>query len=225
MNGEPGTRLHQAFERFLDVVCAATGLLVCMPIFAAVALLIICDDGPPVFFRQTRVGRNGRPFRIWKFRTMLRDSRGSVITVAGDDRVTNAGAPLRKYKLDELPQLFNVLKGDMSLVGPRPEVPEYVQLEAPVWQAILQVRPGIADLASVIYRDEEKILAASTDPHRFYREKILPAKLLLNLEHLRLKSFRYDLKLILLALRYSLFPEEFEPELIKKVLHIGISND
>jgi len=124
-----------------------------------------------------------------------------------------------------LPQLFNVLKGDMSLVGPRPEVPEYVQLEAPVWQAILQVRPGIADLASVIYRDEEKILAASTDPHRFYREKILPAKLLLNLEHLQLKSFRYDLKLILLALPYSLFPDAFEPELIKKILHIGISND
>src|SRR6478672_10057002 len=98
MKRAPGTGLHQAFKRLLDVVFAATGLLVCMPIFAAVALLIICDDGPPVFFRQTRVGRNGRPFRIWKFRTMLRDSRGSVITVAGDDRVTNVGAPLRKYK-------------------------------------------------------------------------------------------------------------------------------
>ena len=150
-------------------------------------------------------------------------SQGSVITAAGDDRVTKTGASLRKYKLDELPQLFNVLKGDMSLVGPRPEVPEYVLFEAPVWQAVLQVRPGMADLASLLYRNEEKILAASTDPDTLYRESVLPAKLLLSLEYLRRRSFRHDLRVILLAFRYSLFPEDFDPDRIKKIFDIRVA--
>jgi lipopolysaccharide/colanic/teichoic acid biosynthesis glycosyltransferase len=222
MNGARSRRLRPAFERLFDVLCATAGLLVCMPLFAGVALMIIWQDGPPVFFRQVRVGRKGRLFRIWKFRTMRHGSQGSVITAAGDNRVTKTGAPLRKYKLDELPQLFNVLKGDMSLVGPRPEVPEYVLFEAPVWQAVLQVRPGMADLASLLYRDEEKILAASSDPNTLYRECVLPAKLLLNLEYLRRRSFRHDLWVILLALRYSLFPEEFDPDRIKRMFDIRV---
>jgi lipopolysaccharide/colanic/teichoic acid biosynthesis glycosyltransferase len=125
---------------------------------------------------------------------------------------------LRKFKLDELPQLFNVLKGDMSLVGPRPEVPEYVQLEAPVWQAVLQVRPGVTDLATLLYRHEEVLLGASGDPTAFYRETVLPAKLRLNIGYLRSRSFWRDLKLILLTIRYSLFPERFNPDLIKRTL-------
>ena len=192
-----------------------------MPVLAALAVAILWDDGPPVFFSQTRVGRRGKPFRIWKFRTMRAGSQGSVITAAGDRRVTRAGAVLRRCKLDELPQLFNVLKGDMSLVGPRPEVPEYVQLEAPIWQAVLQVRPGVTDLATLLYRDEEKLLGASGDPNTFYRETVLPAKLLLNLGYLRSRSFRRDLKLILLTIRYSLFPERFDPDLIKRTLGTG----
>jgi lipopolysaccharide/colanic/teichoic acid biosynthesis glycosyltransferase len=223
MNVARSRRLRQAFERLFDVLCAAVGLFVCMPLFVGVALMIIWWDGAPVFFRQVRVGRKGRLFCIWKFRTMRPGSQGSVITAAGDDRVTKTGAPLRKYKLDELPQLFNVLKGDMSLVGPRPEVPEYVLFEAPVWQAVLQVRPGMADLASLLYRNEEKILAASTDPDTLYRESVLPAKLLLSLEYLRLRSFRHDLRVILLALRYSLFPEDFDPDRIKKIFDIRVA--
>ena len=161
--------------------CAAAGLLFLMPVLAALALVILWDDGPPVFFRQIRVGRKGKLFHIWKFRTMRAGSQGSVITAAGDGRITRAGAALRRYKLDELPQLFNVLKGDMGLVGPRPEVPEHVQLEAPIWQAVLQVRPGVTDLATLLYRDEEKLLATSRDPNAFYRQSVLPAKLVLNL--------------------------------------------
>ena len=214
-------RLWQAFYRLFDVTCAAAGLLLLAPVLAALAVVVLCDDGPPVFFGQTRVGRKGKPFRIWKFRTMRTGSRGMVITAAGDPRVTRAGTVLRRCKLDELPQLFNVLKGDMSLVGPRPEVPEYVQLEAPIWQAVLQVRPGVTDLATLLYRDEEKLLGASDDPNTFYREIVLPAKLLLNLGYLRSRSFPRDLKLILLTIRYSLFPERFDQDLIKRSLGTG----
>ena len=201
--------------------CAAVGLLLLAPVLAALAMVVLCDDGLPVFFGQTRVGRKGNLFRIWKFRTMRAGSSGTVITAAGDPRVTRAGAVLRRCKLDELPQLFNVLKGDMSLVGPRPEVPEYVQLEAPVWQAVLQVRPGVTDLATLLYRDEEKLLGASGDPNAFYREIVLPAKLRLNLAYLRSRSFPRDLRLILLTIRYSLFPRRFDQDLVKRILGTG----
>ena len=210
------------FYRLFDVACAAAGLLLLSPVFAALAVVILCDDGAPVFFSQTRVGRRGRPFRIWKFRTMRAGSQGRVITAAGDERVTRTGAVLRRLKLDELPQLFNVLKGDMSLVGPRPEVPEYVQFEAPIWQAVLQVRPGVTDLASLLYRDEEKLLGTSRDPNTLYRDLVLPAKLVLNLAYLRSRSFWRDLRLILLTIHYSLFPERFDPDLIKRTLGAGV---
>jgi lipopolysaccharide/colanic/teichoic acid biosynthesis glycosyltransferase len=225
MNKALGILLSQVSERFFDMTCSAAGLLFLMPVFAGVALVIILDDGPPVFFSQTRVGRNGKLFRIWKFRTMRSGSQGSVITAAGDSRVTRAGKRLRKCKLDELPQLFNVLKGDMSLVGPRPEVPEHVQFEAPMWQAVLQVRPGITDLATLLYRDEESILSASRDANAFYRESILPAKLLLNLAYLLSRSFWQDLKLIFLTIRYSLFPKRFDPGLIKRTFGTGVRNE
>ena len=221
MTRMPHSRFRPALKRLFDATCAATGMLLLMPVFAGLALLIVWDDGLPVLFSQTRVGRNGRPFRIWKFRTMRRDSHGGVITVAGDARVTRAGAVLRRSKLDELPQLFNVLKGDMSLVGPRPEVAEHVQLDAPIWQAVLQVRPGITDLASLLYRNEEELLAAAGDPNALYRESVLPAKLLLNLRYLRSRSFWLDLKLILLTIRYSLLPRRFDPDLVRRTFYIG----
>ena len=222
MNRAPGGRVRQACYRLFDITCAAAGFLLLLPVLATLALVILCNDGPPVFFSQTRVGRRGKPFRIWKFRTMRAGSQGSAITAAGDERVTRVGAPLRRYKLDELPQLFNVLKGDMSLVGPRPEAPEYVQLEAPVWQAVLQVRPGVTDLATLLYRDEEKLLGASRDPNAFYREVVLPAKLVLNLGYLRSRSFGRDLRLILLTIHYSLLPRRFDPDLIKRTLGPGV---
>jgi lipopolysaccharide/colanic/teichoic acid biosynthesis glycosyltransferase len=178
--------------------------------------LILLDDGGPVLFSQKRIGKSGRPFRIWKFRTMRAGSRGAVITAAGDARVTRIGGALRKYKLDELPQLYNVLRGDMSLVGPRPEVPEFVKLDVPIWQVVLQVRPGLTDLATLMFRDEENLLATSNDPLALYRETILPAKLILNVSYLRSRSFLRDLKLIYLTAQYSLVPKRFDPLLIRR---------
>jgi lipopolysaccharide/colanic/teichoic acid biosynthesis glycosyltransferase len=176
-----------------------------LPVFAGLVLAVILDDGPPVFFHQTRVGKNGRPFRIWKFRTMRVGSLGSVITAAGDRRITRVGAALRRLKLDELP-----------------EVAEYVHLEEPMWQAVLQVRPGITDLASLLYRNEEELLGAADDPNAFYRESVLPAKLSLNVAYLRSRSFRLDLRLILLTIWYSLHPDRFDPDLIKRTFAAGV---
>ena len=225
MNRTRGIRLSPAFQRLFDTVCSAAGLLLLAPVLGGIALVIALDDGPPVFFTQTRVGRKGKPFRIWKFRTMRSGSHGSTITAAGDDRITRAGARLRKYKLDELPQLFNVFKGDMSLVGPRPEVPEHVCVEAEVWQSVLDVRPGITDLATLVYRDEELILGASSDPDAFYRESVLPAKLLLNIAYLVSRSFWLDLKLIFLTIRSSFFAQSLDPDLIMRMFGAGVSHE
>jgi lipopolysaccharide/colanic/teichoic acid biosynthesis glycosyltransferase len=225
MNRTPGIRLSPAFQRFFDLACSSAGFLFLAPVLAGIALVIMLDDGPPVFFTQSRVGRNGKPFRIWKFRTMRSGGHGSVITAAGDDRITRAGAKLRKYKLDELPQLFNVFKGDMSLVGPRPEVPEHVRLEAAEWQSVLHVRPGITDLATLVYRDEELILGASGDPDTFYRESVLPAKLLLNNAYLVSRSFLLDLKLIVLTIRSSFFAESLDQDLIKRMFGAGVRHE
>lgn len=201
-------------QRFFDCACAAAGLVFLFPLLAGLALLIAAMDGAPVLFRQTRVGRNGRPFRIWKFRTMRAGSAGASITSAGDRRITAIGAVLRKYKLDELPQLFNVLCGEMSLVGPRPEVPEYVRLDSAVWRAVLQVKPGITDLASLVYRNEEDVLHATADPEAYYRDHLQPRKLALNITYLNTRNLWRDLRLILSSIRYSLSPEKFDPEIV-----------
>jgi lipopolysaccharide/colanic/teichoic acid biosynthesis glycosyltransferase len=201
----------------LDVLLAAAGILILSPIFAMLALLILLCDGRPALFSQMRVGKQGRLFRLWKFRTMHTGVTGSGITAAGDSRVTKTGAWLRRFKLDELPQLFNVLRGDMSLVGPRPEVPEYVNAESPMWRVVLQVRPGITDLATLLYRNEETLLGASANADTFYRETLLPNKLLLNLEYLRKRSFSNDARLIWLTIRCSLSPARFDADRIRKV--------
>jgi lipopolysaccharide/colanic/teichoic acid biosynthesis glycosyltransferase len=206
-----------AFARPFDVLCGAAGLLLLSPVFALLALLILLRDGRPIFFSQIRTGRYGIPFRIWKFRTMRNEEPGLVVTAAGDHRVTANGAWLRRLKLDELPQLYNVLRGDMALLGPRPEVPQYVNPRSPVWQAVLQVRPGITDLATLLYRDEENLLACSDDADRFYREAVLPAKLRLNLAYIRTRCLRLDVRLIWLTIRCSLSPRRFDPSRIRRV--------
>jgi lipopolysaccharide/colanic/teichoic acid biosynthesis glycosyltransferase len=216
MNTSRVGRPEQALRRFFDVVSAAGGLLVLSPVFAMLALLIVLYDGRPALFSQMRVGRHGRLFRIWKFRTMRAGAPGIAVTAAGDDRVTRIGARLRRFKLDELPQLFNVLRGDMSLIGPRPEAPQYVDGGSPMWQAVLQVRPGITDLATLLYRDEEALLGASANTDAFYRETVLPSKLLLNLEYLRTRSFQQDARLIWLTILYSLSPKQFDADRIRK---------
>ena len=161
-----------------DVLGAALALVVLSPLLLAAALLVKLDSPGPVFFRQTRVGRHGVPFRIHKFRTMRHGATGLEITVGADPRITRVGAWLRRTRIDELPQFIDVLQGTMSLVGPRPEVPRYVALYPPALrERVLAVRPGITDPASLAYIDEAALLAAAADPERTYVEQVLPAKL------------------------------------------------
>lgn len=186
-------------KRLFDLSAAVLGLLVLLPLFFVIACFVKSGDGGAVFYRQIRVGRGGNQFRIWKFRTMCPDAdrQGPGITVAGDARLTRVGRWLRSYKLDELPQLINVLTGEMSLVGPRPEIPHYVAFYTPAQRQILAVRPGITDPASLLYRDEEKLLALATDPERHYREYCIPAKAALNLEYIRKATLVSDIQVIL----------------------------
>jgi lipopolysaccharide/colanic/teichoic acid biosynthesis glycosyltransferase len=141
---------------------------------------------------------------------MRAGSAGRAITAGGDARITPLGAALRKYKLDELPQLFNVMRGEMSLVGPRPEVPEYVCLTSPIWRAVLQAKPGITDLASLVFRNEEELLGSESDPDTYYRNDLQPRKLTLNLVYLSRRNLWQDIRLILLSIRYSMFPKQFD---------------
>lgn len=185
-------------KRLFDVLAAGAGLLVLAPLLLAVALWIKLDSKGPVLFRQVRVGRHGAPFEIYKFRTMThRPDGGAQLTVGRDPRVTRAGRFLRHYKLDELAQLLNVLEGTMSLVGPRPEVPRYVECYPPAARsAVLSVRPGITDLAAILYKDESAILGQAPDPERAYVETILPVKLEYYQRYVRERSFWLDLRII-----------------------------
>jgi len=212
------SRLHTIGVRLFDVACALIGLLLAAPVFVLVWVAVWIDDGWPCFFFQRRVGWKGSPFYIWKFRTMHASGSGSVITSAGDRRVTYVGAILRQFKLDELPQFINVLKGDMSMVGPRPEVPEFVELGNRLWDEVLSVRPGITDLATLLYRNEEQLLASSAQPELDYRRTILPAKLALNIEYMRSRSLWRDVRLLLLTAWYSLFPGQFQGHRVEKLL-------
>lgn len=177
-------------------------MLAVSPLLAVAALAVKLDSRGPVIFAQQRVGRNFQPFRIYKFRTMVvdADKRGAQITAGADPRITRVGRWLRKTKLDELPQLINVVKGDMSLVGPRPEVPRYVEMFRDDYAAVLAVRPGLTDPASIEYRDESSLLAASSDPERTYVEEILPHKIKLARDYIARASFVGDIGIILRTL-------------------------
>jgi lipopolysaccharide/colanic/teichoic acid biosynthesis glycosyltransferase len=197
-------------RHILDRSVALLGLLVLSPILLLVGLAILVESGRPIFFGQDRVGRRGKLFRILKFRTMRQGQSGPAITAGGDPRITGTGKFLRKFKLDELPQLWNVARGDMSLVGPRPEVPRFVDMNSPAWQSVLSVRPGITDPASIAYRNEESLLATAADPIRFYQESVLPAKLALNLAYLRKRSLWLDLKVIVQTVLCAVFPGDLQ---------------
>lgn len=185
-------------KRAFDFVVALLGLLFLFPLFVVIALLIRIDSRGPVFFRQERIGKGLRPFHIYKFRTMVADAtrRGGPITFGEDPRITRVGQMLRKVKLDELPQLINVLKGEMSLVGPRPEVRRYVELFREDYQQILTVRPGITDVASLRYRDEATLLGQSPNPEEEYLRRILPDKIALAKQYRWQSSFLFDLNVI-----------------------------
>ena len=192
-------------KRLLDVALSAAGLVLLSPVLVAIAVWLRLDSPGPALYRQERVGRGGEIFRIHKFRTMRVVSgagAGRSITVGADPRITRAGAFLRRTKLDELPQLIDVLFGDMSLVGPRPELPRYVAgYPAEVRAKVLSVRPGITDLASLQFRNESELLAKAADPEREYRDVVLPAKLRLAVEYVDHASVGGDLRLIALTLR------------------------
>jgi len=195
-------------KRFLDIVAATTALLVLAPLLGAVALLIKLDSRGPVFFKQQRIGKGFRPFWIYKFRTMRQGAEAALppLTVSADPRITRVGGFLRQSKIDELPQLFNIVKGDMTLVGPRPEVPRYVAAFRRDYEEILTVRPGLTDLASLKYRDESALLGQSADPEEEYLKRVLPDKIRLGKEYIRRSSLLLDLALIAKTFRRVIFP-------------------
>ncbi len=190
-------------KRFFDLFFAVAGFLILSPFYYLAALAIKFDSPGPVFFRQVRVGRQGRNFLLVKFRTMQANAEkiGPQITVGKDPRITRVGEFLRKTKVDELPQLFNVLAGDMSLVGPRPEVPRYVSLYSQKHKRVMDLMPGITDPASIKYRQESEILSGSSDPERMYIEVIMPEKIEINLSYAQQATVFTDFKVVLETLR------------------------
>lgn len=200
-------------KRSFDIVASILGLLLLFPLFLALAILIKLDSPRPVFYRGLRAGRNGKAFRIFKFRTMVVNAEqlGGPSSADDDPRVTAVGRFLRKYKLDELPQLLNVLKGEMSLVGPRPEVLEYVAMFNEEEKAILSVLPGITDWASIWNSDEGALLAESPDPERAYLEVVRPKKIQLQLEYIRKRSFWTDVKILAETAKVVLLRRHAEP--------------
>ena len=189
-------------KRAFDLLACIPALLLLSPLLLVIAVLIKLESKGPVLYLQERIGRNLKPFKICKFRTMVTDAdRQGLLTVGGrDPRITRIGYYLRKFKLDELPQLFNVITGEMSIVGPRPEVRRYVELYSAEQRRVLSVKPGITDYASIAYVNENEILGKSTDPERTYIEQIMPEKLELNLKYIAEKSLMTDVKIILKTL-------------------------
>ena len=201
--GREFSRYGMVSKRIFDLLAALSGILLLWPIFLLVAVWIKLDSKGPVFYRGIRAGRFGKPFRIWKLRTMVEnaESLGGAETPNDDRRITRAGMFLRHYKIDEFPQLLNVFAGEMSLVGPRPEVLEEVVRYGPEERQVLQVAPGITDWASIRFRHEGEILRGSPDPHRTYHDKIRPEKMRLQIQYVRQPSFSTDMKIILRTLK------------------------
>ncbi len=194
-------KMPEGLPRWVEVSLAAVGLIVLSPLLAGIALAIRIGSRGPALFRQLRVGRQGEEFVLLKFRSMKPDATGSAVTAAGDPRITTIGRWLRKTKLDELPELWNVVNGTMSLVGPRPEVREYVDLDSPKWQETLRVAPGITDPTTLVYRHEEEILANHAgDRERYYRQVVLPDKLNGYVRYLRQRSWWTDCKVLVATL-------------------------
>ncbi|WP_207533049.1 sugar transferase [Desertivirga arenae] len=194
-------------KRVFDLIASGFALLLLSPILIVIAIIIIADSKGPVIFKQTRVGQHGNDFKLLKFRTMRVNNSDKIqITIGSrDNRITKAGYWLRKYKIDELPQLFNILKGEMSIVGPRPEVRKYVNLYNDEQQRVLMVKPGLTDWASIEFRNESDLLAKSSDPESFYIKEIIPAKLLKNLSYIEKNNLWIDFTIILMTIKKIMF--------------------
>lgn len=191
--------INKILKRLLDIVASGIGIIILSPILIIISIIIKITSRGPIFFKQVRVGKNEKKFKILKFRTMIVDAEkvGKQITVGNDPRITRIGSFLRKYKLDELPQLINVFIGNMSLVGPRPEVPRYVELYSYEQRKVFNVKPGITDLASIRYRDENDILGKVDNPDRYYIDVIMQDKLNLNLEYIDKGNVFFDIFIII----------------------------
>ena len=189
-------RAHAGIPRWADATIAAIMLVITSPVLALIALAVAASSGLPIFFRQDRVGRHGQMFQLYKFRTMT-VSEGPQVTSRNDPRITRFGRFLRRTKWDELPTFWNVLRGDMALVGPRPEVPAYVNLNNPLWRVILTVRPGLTDPTTVWLRNEEELLArAEPDPHTYYINELQPVKLKGYVDYLQARNLQSDLRVL-----------------------------
>lgn len=200
-------------KRLFDIVASFCGIVILFPLIVIVSILIKLTSKGPVLFKQVRVTKNGRLFKIYKFRTMRENSEGNKqITVGNDSRITGIGHVLRKTKLDELPQLFNVLKGEMSLVGPRPEVPKYVELYTKEQREILKVSAGITDYASIYFSNESELLGEAENPEEFYIKKIMPYKIELNKKYIKEIGIVTDIKLIILTILKILGLVKLEPK-------------
>jgi lipopolysaccharide/colanic/teichoic acid biosynthesis glycosyltransferase len=212
------SRVRAGIPRFVEIVVAIAGLVVCFPFLAVAAVSVSLTSRGPVVFRQQRVGQGGRNFTLYKLRTMHLKSDGPGVTSSNDVRITAVGKLLRKTKLDELPQLWNVLKGNISLVGPRPEVPLYVDLENPMWKLVLEVKPGITDPVTLRLRNEEQLLADVTgDREHFYLTTLQPFKLKEYLTYLQDRSWWSDVKVLLKSGVVVVFPSKVPPLTVKEI--------
>lgn len=208
---EQNYNLSESLTRFGECALAVGGLLTLLPLLSLCALLIRFSSPGAILFRQKRVGRDGKVFTLYKFRTMFASNKGLPITADNDWRITPFGRVLRKSKLDELPELYNVLRGDMALVGPRPEVVELVDFTNPLWQKVLSVRPGITDPVTLEFRNEELLLANVQDKSRFYREVIQPYKINGYLKYLRTKCLKRDVGIIIKTFKVIVLPKSAPP--------------
>jgi lipopolysaccharide/colanic/teichoic acid biosynthesis glycosyltransferase len=205
----PAREIHSGIPRWAEAVIAFFGLLVAAPFIAFLSLAIAVSSRGPVFFRQKRVGQHGRLFNLYKLRTMTPSAHGPQVTSSTDERITRLGRFLRRTKLDELPTLWNVLRGEMGLVGPRPEVPRYVKLEDPIWQVILAVRPGITDPVTLRLRNEEKLLAGvKCDTESYYVAELQPSKLNGYVAYLEERNWRTDVRVLVSTLTAVVVPGE-----------------
>jgi lipopolysaccharide/colanic/teichoic acid biosynthesis glycosyltransferase len=207
----PNKKLKPGIPRNFEIGLAVCGLVVAVPFLVVFAVLIKMSSRGPVLFRQKRIGRNGEVFTLIKLRTMAVSQTGAKITAANDRRITRVGRVLRKTKLDEFPELWNVLRGDMSFVGPRPEVPEFVDLDEPLWHEILQHRPGITDPVTLRLRNEEHLLARVVDKEKYYREIVQPYKLRGYAKFVRDKSWKTDIRIICRTLKAVALPQTAKP--------------
>jgi lipopolysaccharide/colanic/teichoic acid biosynthesis glycosyltransferase len=216
---------NKGLPRSIEFLIAAAGLAVLLPVLAVCAILVRIGSRGPVIFRQQRMGRGGTLFTLYKFRTMVVSDNGPLITAANDSRITRIGRVLRKWKLDELPEIYNVLRGDMSFVGPRPEVPQLIDFSDPAWNTILKARPGITDSVTLRLRNEEALLAAAENKESFYRDVVQPFKIKGYLEYLQAKSLVTDLKILIQTIKVILFPRTAPPDHSSSLLRKGLPKE